>query len=55
VLLYKAKATRPKDEADLAAAAPLLTREQRDWLIEALREIHPGHAWIGALGEQMAR
>jgi hypothetical protein len=51
VLLYKAKAARPKDEADLTAAGPLLTREQRDWLIESLCAIHPGHAWIAALSD----
>jgi hypothetical protein len=48
-LLYKAKALRPKDEADFASALPLLTREERAWLIEALSVAHPGHAWIAAL------
>lgn len=48
-LLYKAKAARPKDEADFAAAAPHLARGERAWLIEALGLAHPGHAWIAAL------
>jgi hypothetical protein len=51
VLLFKAKAARPKDEADLATAAPTLTREQRTWLIEALELVHPGHAWIEVLAQ----
>jgi hypothetical protein len=48
-LLYKAKAHRPKDEADFAVAAPLLTTAQRHWLAEALALAHPGHPWIAAL------
>jgi hypothetical protein len=46
VLLFKAKAARPKDEADLANAAPRLSRDERSWLTGALRRVHPGHAWI---------
>jgi hypothetical protein len=52
VLFYKAKAARPKDVADLAVATPLLTPDQRNWLIETLSEIHPGHAWIGVLADR---
>jgi hypothetical protein len=48
-LLYKAKALRPKDEADFASAAPLLSRDECAWLIETLCVAHPGHAWIVAL------
>ena len=48
-LLYKAKGQRPKDEADFAIAAPLLSAAERAWLIEALGLAHPGHAWIAAL------
>jgi hypothetical protein len=51
VLLYKAKWTRPKDEADLANAAPQLSAGERAWLIEALALAHPGHAWIDRLRE----
>jgi aminoglycoside-2''-adenylyltransferase len=49
VLLYKAKWTRPKDEADLKNAAPLLSAEERAWLIDALELAHPGHAWTERL------
>ena len=45
VLLYKAKATRPKDEADLAACLPRMTSDQRVWLANALERVHPGHPW----------
>jgi hypothetical protein len=48
-LLYKAKGQRPKDEADFAIAAPLLSAAERAWLIETLSLAHPGHAWIAAL------
>ncbi|HLK24167.1 MAG TPA: hypothetical protein VKT30_05880 [Caulobacteraceae bacterium] len=48
-LLYKAKALRPKDQADFANALPVLARDERRWLIEALRIAHPGHTWISAL------
>jgi hypothetical protein len=48
-LLFKAKAARPKDEADFAATLPLLTAGQRDWLRQTLARVHPGHHWIGAL------
>jgi hypothetical protein len=49
VLLYKAKWMRPKDEADLANALPMLSADERAWLIEALQLAHPGHAWIQRL------
>ncbi|MET8148665.1 nucleotidyltransferase domain-containing protein [Actinoplanes sp. NPDC049668] len=45
VLLFKAKAARPKDEADLARALPLMTSPQRAWLRKALEVVHSGHAW----------
>ena len=32
VLLYKSKAPRPTDEADVRMALPALTTEQREWL-----------------------
>lgn len=48
-LLFKARAARPKDEADFAAALPMLAAGQRDWLREMLARVHPGHHWIGAL------
>lgn len=46
VLLFKAKHARPKDEDDLAGLLPTLDGEQRAWLADALRRVHPGHAWI---------
>ncbi len=48
-LLFKAKHTREKDDADLAAVLPRLGPEQRRWLIEALELVHPGHRWIDEL------
>ena len=48
-LLYKAKAQRPKDEADFAACLPRLHEPARAWLRSALQQVHPGHAWIEAL------
>jgi hypothetical protein len=49
VLLFKAKHSRPKDQADFAGALPLLTPEATSWLRWALERVHPGHAWISAL------
>ena len=46
VLLFKAKHTRPKDEADLATVLPLLDDAARDWLRSALELVHPGHPWV---------
>jgi hypothetical protein len=48
-LLFKAKATRPKDEADLAAVLPRLDPTARAWLRAALERVHPEHTWIAAL------
>jgi hypothetical protein len=45
-LLFKAKDPRPKDERDLEAALPLLTQEQRSWLVQAISEAHPDHPWL---------
>ncbi|MGA0604218.1 nucleotidyltransferase domain-containing protein [Caulobacter sp. KR2-114] len=49
VLLFKAKALRDKDQADFTLAAPRLAPDARAWLAQALRELHPGHAWIASL------
>ncbi len=51
-LLYKAKAARPKDEADFAACLPNLDAAARSWLRESLATVHPGHAWIAALSDR---
>ena len=49
-LLFKAKHTRDKDQADFDAVLPLLEPEQRAWLTEALALVHPGHQWLERLG-----
>jgi hypothetical protein len=49
VLLFKAKARRPKDEADLASLIPVLDGAQRDWLARSLTVVHPGHPRIAAV------
>lgn len=46
VLLFKARHARPKDQADLRGAAPLLAPDQRSWLLAALARVHPGHPWL---------
>ncbi len=48
-LLFKAKASRPKDDADFASALPLLDRGQRKWLAGSIALVHPGHHWLRAL------
>ncbi|WP_435610324.1 nucleotidyltransferase domain-containing protein [Streptomyces sp. C10-9-1] len=44
-LFYKAKETREKDEVDFEAVLPLLSRDQRAWLVGALEVTQPGHPW----------
>jgi hypothetical protein len=47
VLLFKAKHShQPKNEADFAAAVPLLEPARRDWLARSLALVHPGHPWL---------
>jgi hypothetical protein len=46
VLLFKAKAARPKDEADLAAVLPRLEPERRALLAGWIERVHPGHFWL---------
>ena len=45
VLLFKAKAARPKDEADLAAVLPR-PAGRRALLAEWIDRVHPGHFWL---------
>lgn len=52
VLLFKAKAARPKDEMDFRSTLPLLDTTQRNVLTALLTRVHPGHPWIGALRER---
>lgn len=49
VLLFKAKAARPKDASDLAAVWPRLDATARAWLTWALARVHPGHPWLTLL------
>jgi hypothetical protein len=49
VLLFKAKAARPKDESDAAVVLPTLDAAQRAWLAAALDRVHPGHPWRAGL------
>ena len=49
VLLYKAKAVREKDRADMEVVLPHLDDAARAWLRESLERVHPGHAWIAVL------
>jgi aminoglycoside-2''-adenylyltransferase len=49
VLLFKAKASRPKDQSDFAAVLPHLGRDRRRWLSGSLELIHPGHHWLPEL------
>lgn len=45
VLLFKAKGTRPKDEADFATVLPELDAAARAWLGASLARAHPQHPW----------
>jgi hypothetical protein len=49
VLLFKAKNTRPKDQADFQAVLPGLAPRQRETLGRLLAWVHPGHAWLAAV------
>jgi len=41
---------RPHDEADFVALVPLLAREERAWLREAVSRVYDGeHPWVGRL------
>jgi hypothetical protein len=49
VLLFKAKAPKPKDVADFELARPHLGASRRRWLGKALETAHAGHPWIARL------
>lgn len=49
VLLYKAKAARPKDRRDLDAVVGAMDAGERRWLTAALERFHPDHRWIDRL------
>jgi hypothetical protein len=48
-LLFKAKANRPKDDADFLALLPLLPQHERQWLAQVLRREKPNHPWLASL------
>jgi hypothetical protein len=52
VLLYKAKAPSPKDNADFRAVPSHLQNEQRWCLREALDMTAPGHHWADLLSRE---
>ncbi|MEU4841280.1 hypothetical protein [Nocardia testacea] len=49
VLLFKAKARRPKDESDFLRVLLAMDRSRRSRLSEWLSRVHPGHPWPTAL------
>jgi hypothetical protein len=49
VLLFKAKALRPKDQIDFDRFAPRLLQSEREWLIDALDHTHSNHIWLDQL------
>ena len=49
VLLFKAKAPRPKDRADFDGVLPLLGRARRDVLSGWLERAYPTHPWLAEL------
>jgi hypothetical protein len=55
ILLFKAKATREKDDTDFTAVLPHLERGALAWLYDALRLTHPDHAWIGRIDDVLGK
>jgi 2-amino-4-hydroxy-6-hydroxymethyldihydropteridine diphosphokinase len=49
-LIYKAKNLTQRDQRDFAAAAPLMSAEQRAYVASYLRRRHPSHPWLALLG-----
>jgi hypothetical protein len=48
-LLYKAKSTRPKDDADFQMVVARMSSPDREWLRAALELVYPDHPWLGRL------
>ncbi|MFF3689945.1 nucleotidyltransferase domain-containing protein [Streptomyces sp. NPDC002187] len=48
-LYYKAKTPRPKDEEDFDAVLPVLTDQQRRWLVATITDTHGPHPWVKRL------
>lgn len=55
VLHHKARQERPKDEWDRDRVLPLLSREQRAWLADAVRRTYPDHSWQRLLDDWSSR
>jgi hypothetical protein len=45
-LAFKAMFARPKDEADLENALPLLDTAAKSWLGDTVSRLHPDHRWL---------
>jgi GNAT superfamily N-acetyltransferase len=54
VLLFKARHSRARDEADFERALPRLDADARAWLGRALDLVHPGHRWLARLRDGSA-
>jgi len=52
VLLYKAKSSTPKDDADFNTVRPLLSGQQRSWLARALAVAVPEHRWAAIIARE---
>ena len=50
-LLYKAKASRPKDQVDFERIVPRLDATARSWLRDSLEKTLPGHSWLTVLAD----
>lgn len=49
VLLFKSKAPKANDEADLEAALPMMSRSARGWLASAIARASSDHPWLSKL------
>jgi hypothetical protein len=49
VLLYKAKNSTCEDMDDFDLLEPLMGKEGREWLAQAIAKCHPGHPWLARL------
>lgn len=48
-LLFKAKGSRDRDQADFETLLARMSSKRREWLRAALEIAHPGHRWLGSL------
>ncbi|HEX5116308.1 MAG TPA: amino acid transporter [Pseudonocardiaceae bacterium] len=48
-LFYKARGLRAKDDADFDAIHTLLDAQQRQWLVDAIRDTYGAHPWLDRL------